>query len=640
MSVSEIRILSGLGAGQRFPLSAQGRVVGRAPTADIRVRDEAVSDHHAMVVSKDGQDFVYDLGSDTGTFINDVRVEQAELQPGDVIRVGQVRLEYFNAHAPRPVQAHAQYSPSSSPVPQHPSAGALVPTNANNPMAMHAQLLLSQMALMQQQAQMGLGMPMAGMSGVEEPPPGPSILDHLKAIYEFYRPYLVFIALFGLLGFAAGASTLVLSPPGRSATFEVNLISVMADNPVRKFERGMVEFFRAAHVSFKSPALIEKTLASLGDYDITPGRIGAIQGGLSLEGVGKAGSTVTYRGTFGGGAGDWPLRFLGAHVRLFLDSEIEKTLKQIRVEVDFLEKQLAENEKELSRTEREVLEFKTRNMDGLPDQAARYYDLLFELERQKSSTESEYTKIKSLQRLDRVRLSSENPLTESRVSSARPYQSAIVDTNAKLATARASGKGDDHPEVMQLRSQLEELQRLARDTEASGGAADVVRQRNPTYNAIQDNLRGLDAAEETARSEMGRLRRELERVKGVVDRLPQLDAQYASLQRSYDTSRDLHKSIFAQLKATRLQYDLEKASARARYDIITPPALEFISLFKVGGIRGAAGLIAGAIFALLIATIIRFRQLKRLPFARASDMAPRVSVAVASAPEPQRWPYR
>jgi hypothetical protein len=640
MSVSEIRILSGLGAGQRFPLSAQGRVVGRAPTADIRVRDEAVSDHHAMVVSKDGQDFVYDLGSDTGTFINDVRVEQAELQPGDVIRVGQIRLEYFNAHAPRPSPAHAQYAPSSSPVPQHPSAGALVPTNANNPMAMHAQLLLSQMALMQQQAQMGLGMPMAGMSGVEEPPPGPSILDHLKAIYEFYRPYLVFIAVFGMLGFAAGASTLVLSPPGRSATFQVNLISVMADNPVRKFERGMVEFFRAAHVSFKSPALIEKTLASLGDYDITPGRIGAIQGGLSLEGVGKAGSTVTYRGTFGGGAGAWPLRFLGAHVRLFLDSEIEKTLKQIRVEVDFLEKQLAENEKELSRTEREVLEFKTRNMDGLPDQAARYYDLLFELERQKSSTESEYTKIKSLQRLDRVRLSSENPLTESRVSSARPYQSAIVDTNAKLATARASGKGDDHPEVMQLRSQLEELQRLARDTEASGGAADVVRQRNPTYNAIQDNLRGLDAAEETARSEMGRLRRELERVKGVVDRLPQLDAQYASLQRSYDTSRDLHKSIFGQLKATRLQYDLEKASARARYDIINPPALEFISLFKVGGIRGAAGLIAGAIFALLIATIIRFRQLKRLPFARASDMAPRVSVAAASAPEPQRWPYR
>ncbi len=670
MSQSEIRIASGLGMGQRFPIATQGRVIGRAPTADVRVRDGEVSDHHAMVVSKDGRDFVYDLGSDTGTFLNESRVDQAELQPGDVIRVGQVHIEYMNPNAPRvsvvqpypdggsyaPPPGRGGYSqppPSRSPSPQPaaphspstaPGAGALVPAN---PMAMHAQLLLSQMALMQQQAQMNAmnmqQLPLAASNQVVEEaagPAGPSILDRLKQVYEFYKPYLAFVGVMAVLGLGVGVSSMWWMPPERRASFEVNLISTMADNPVKAFERGLVEFFRAAHISFKSPALIEKTLAALGEVDISPGRIGGIQGSLSLDGIAKLGSTITYQGRFGPGPAEWPLTFLGAHVRLFLDTEIDKTLKQIRVEVDFLEKQLAENEKELRRTEREVLEFKTRNIDGLPDQAKQYYDLLFELQRQQVSAESEISRIKSLQRVDRVRLSAEAPMTEARVSSSRPYQSKIVEINSRLASERAQNKDDAHPDIMRLKNELEQYQRLDRDQQASSSATDVERRRNTTYTAIQDNLRTLDAAQETAYSEMGRLRREMERVKGVVEKLPELDAQYAGLQRSYETSRKLHNDIFSQLKATRLQYDLEKASAKARYDIISPPALDFISPAKVGGTRGAGGLAGGAVLALLIATGLRVRSLKKAA-AQATNVtrADTTTTALAEV-STNRWPYR
>lgn len=656
MSQSEIRIASGLDVGHRFPLAAQGRVIGRAPTADVRVRDAAVSDHHAMVVSKDGRDFVYDLGSDTGTFVNEQRIEQSELQPGDVIRVGQIQIEYLSPHAPRVSVVPPHYAgnvrsppPQSTSQPGQPGGGggALVPAN---PMAMHAQLLLSQMAFMQQQAQMNaLGMqqqmPLAATSSVSgedgEGPAGPSLMDRAKQLLEFYRPYLAFIAIVTVLGLGVGISSLAWMPPARKASFEVNLISSMADNPVKAFERGLVEFFRAAHISFKSPSLIEKTLAALGESDVTPQRVGAIQDKLSLDGIAKVGSTITYQGKFGAGAGEWPLTFLGAHVRLFLDTEIDKTLKLIRVEVDFLEKQLAENEKELRRTEREVLEFKQRNIDGLPDQARQYYDLLFELQRQQSSAETEVSRVKSLQRVDRVRLSAEAPMTEAKVTNSRPYQAAIYETNSKLAAARASSKGEDHPDVLQLKAQLEELQRLARDTEASSSGSDIERRRNPTYNAIQDNLRSLDAAEETGRSELGRLRRELERVSGVVARLPELEAQYAGLQRSYNTSRELHNQIFAQLKATRLQYDLEKASAKARYDIISPPAMEVLSPVKAGGLRAAIGLVAGLVLSLGTATILRVRSLRKAgPTTTNIPRANTQQTALAEASNPHRWPYR
>jgi len=637
MNPSELRIASGLALGQRYPITAQGKVIGRGQTAEIKLPDGQASENHAMVLSKDGRDFVYDLGSETGTFINGRRVDQSELKSGDVIAIGNTQIEYVQTAGAR---AAVPVAPSNALVP---SAG----TNPNaSPAALQAQMLLSQMAMMQQAQMNAMAFNQGqGQGGNDAEPDAASMKDlilKLKPIWDFYRPYLRMMIVLTMIGAGVGLSSVRWMPPNQPASFEVNLIGSMANNPVKPFERGLIEFFRSAHISFRSPALIEKTLAALGEVDITPARIQGVQRSLAMEGVAKVNNNVTYRGDYRGPTPTWSLRFLAAHVRLFLDTEIDKTLKLIRVEADFLEKQLANNEKELRRTEREVLEFKKKNIDGLPEQARQYYDLLFELQKQQSTTEVAVSRIGSLKRLGRVRLNAENPLTESRISNTRPYQSAIFDVNSRLAAARASGKGEEHPEIVALKANLDELERLAKEAETSGSGTDVERRRNPTYNAIQDNLRGLDADEETARSELGRLRRDLERVRSVVDRLPELDAQYADLQRSYDTSRGLHSSIFAQLKATRLQYDLEKASAQSRYEIISPPALEVPNPLKVGLVRTTAGTVAFGVLALGLATLLRLRQLKaeRMAMARAAVAQTPSTTTLSVRSEGSNLPYR
>src|SRR3954463_10905998 len=75
------------------------KTVGRAPRADFIVDAALVSRLHCRLTASEGALEVLDLQSTNGTFVNDKRVEQAQLSTGDRLRVGRVelRVERLNA---------------------------------------------------------------------------------------------------------------------------------------------------------------------------------------------------------------------------------------------------------------------------------------------------------------------------------------------------------------------------------------------------------------------------------------------------------------------------------------------------------------------------------------------------------------
>jgi ABC-type multidrug transport system ATPase subunit/pSer/pThr/pTyr-binding forkhead associated (FHA) protein len=76
-------------------LATQPKVlIGRATTCDLCIPHPSVSKHHAMVFRQGGRIAIQDLGSRNGTFVNGVRVTQANLSDGDEIQVGPFHLVY------------------------------------------------------------------------------------------------------------------------------------------------------------------------------------------------------------------------------------------------------------------------------------------------------------------------------------------------------------------------------------------------------------------------------------------------------------------------------------------------------------------------------------------------------------------
>jgi len=92
-------------------------VIGRGAEADVRLESRQVSRRHARIECVEGVCTVTDLQSANGTFVNDRRVTQSTLSPGDRLRLGDVELTYRAAEA-RPGRAWLEIGGARYPVPE------------------------------------------------------------------------------------------------------------------------------------------------------------------------------------------------------------------------------------------------------------------------------------------------------------------------------------------------------------------------------------------------------------------------------------------------------------------------------------------------------------------------------------------
>src|SRR3954467_59725 len=75
--------------GKKFILEEEEFTIGRDVKNNIVVDLDNVSRRHAKITTAQGRSFVVDLGSTTGTYLNDAEVlEEMPLRSGDYVKVG------------------------------------------------------------------------------------------------------------------------------------------------------------------------------------------------------------------------------------------------------------------------------------------------------------------------------------------------------------------------------------------------------------------------------------------------------------------------------------------------------------------------------------------------------------------------
>ena len=82
--------------GMKHPLEPPGIVIGRGTDADLRITDPGVSRRHAEIRVFPGEHVpqvsVVDLGSTNGMLVNGKRVEQATLEDGATVKIGNTTM--------------------------------------------------------------------------------------------------------------------------------------------------------------------------------------------------------------------------------------------------------------------------------------------------------------------------------------------------------------------------------------------------------------------------------------------------------------------------------------------------------------------------------------------------------------------
>jgi pSer/pThr/pTyr-binding forkhead associated (FHA) protein len=79
--------------GRSFDLNVERTTVGRVEDNTLQIPDPSVSSHHAEILLRGTEILVRDLNSTNGTYLNGEKISEIVLQPGQVLRFGQVELK-------------------------------------------------------------------------------------------------------------------------------------------------------------------------------------------------------------------------------------------------------------------------------------------------------------------------------------------------------------------------------------------------------------------------------------------------------------------------------------------------------------------------------------------------------------------
>lgn len=78
------------GTQKEFPLASGKTLVGRSEECDLRIPLPEISRKHSMLIVSNSAVTVRDLGSANGTYVNNKRINEQELEAGDHLVIGPV----------------------------------------------------------------------------------------------------------------------------------------------------------------------------------------------------------------------------------------------------------------------------------------------------------------------------------------------------------------------------------------------------------------------------------------------------------------------------------------------------------------------------------------------------------------------
>lgn len=580
---SFLLVVAGESAGKLFPLNKPELVIGRSPNADVRINEKAVSHNHARLSMDNGVCTLRDLESTNGTFVNNELIAgSVRLRGGDAVGVGSTTFTYLAGAETTSDQTIQLRNQSQPPPPDFIDAMRLQPSL---PPAYSRQVDPVPLARHSEDESISLT----------------DVLRKVHAYWVYTKRYGWLVLTCTCFGIGAGILQTRMNPPPGSAWFEMTLISQANSNPMNR-DGESIQFFVSAESAFRSLPLIKRTMEELGVPNLSDNAASNIQSELSFERQGY--QSQLWRGEYRDVTAKHAGEFLKKHLDVYLETEIDKTLKVIRTSTEFLNNQLTEARKELKSAEAKLLQFRDEHPEAIPKDAILPNPLKATLA-QATTVAGQLAAVNTEIANVRGQLSRGTSLARGQLEKSKVYESQVMTVRAKIAEAKARGLTDQHPDIQRLRNEEANLQRLEAQT-AQQEASELERRVDVETLELRDKLATLEAQRSRLQQALGQAQKKVENAR--IESLPELQARYHDLNRDYEAAKKKHDTLFADLESKKLQLEMERASVQAHYDIITPPTPEEPSVTSAMIKRAGLGGFVGLILALAAAAVLELRQ--------------------------------
>jgi polysaccharide chain length determinant protein (PEP-CTERM system associated) len=250
----------------------------------------------------------------------------------------------------------------------------------------------------------------------------------------------------------------------------------------------------------------------------------------------------------------------------------------------FLREQINDYEVRLRQAEERLAEFKKRNVALMPGTQGDYFTRLqAEIARVEKAQEelalatARREELNRQLRGDATIASVQAPPPGTVGTEGNDIASRILDTRKRLdeLLLRYTEK---HPDVMSLQETLRQLE--ARRNEevaalrAGRGALPASAASNPVVQSIQLALNQADVEIVSLRNRIGDYQSKVSELKKLVDTAPEVEAEFARLNRDYDVTRQQYNLLLERSERARLGDQAEQTQS-IRFEVIDPPTVDF-----------------------------------------------------------------
>lgn len=338
-------------------------------------------------------------------------------------------------------------------------------------------------------------------------------------------------------------------------------------------------------------------------------------------------------------------RVVQSLLTLFVETNLGVNRRDMQTAQGFLDTQIKEYERRLQEAERRLAEFKQVNIDRLP-QSGSFAATAAALtaQRQQLARDLESARI----RRENVRRQlATTPQFLQVDTTPQIVIGGTAETNPLLARIQEQERNLDqlllrftaqHPDVIatrriieQLKKQHEEEEKVAASRNADRAAGRPVTDNRPRAtvpNPLYDQLRlRLVEEENNVQTMEQRLREtdvEVEKQRSIARSVPEVEAEYANLNRDYGIIRKNYEELLSRRETSRISQAVDDKRDTVQFRVIDPPRVPTIPSFPnrilfMAGVLGV-GIVAGIGFALGLSLLsdafpntARLRQVFNLP---------------------------
>ena len=294
---------------------------------------------------------------------------------------------------------------------------------------------------------------------------------------------------------------------------------------------------------------------------------------------------------------------------MFLEQNARERKQQANETTSFLSKQLEEAKKSLDDQDAKLAQFKRQYLGSLPEEEQSNLNILTGMNAQleantQALSRAHQDKVFNESLVGQQEANWKASQTGQNPETAEQQIGALQDQLTSLQARYTS----EHPDVIKLKSQIEELKKrmagAAKNNASASGSTQASAAEPPQIQQLRAKLRQDDMNIADLTKRQSQIQDEIRQLQSRVQASPMVEQQLKELTRNYQTAQDFYNDLLKKRQNAGVAGDLESQQESEQFRVLDPPSLPDRPSFPKRAYFAGGGLGGGLALGLAILCLI------------------------------------